>query len=178
MFDFIQEGQVDELAKYIEEHKSSANVFDVNQQDTRPGWLMFSGIHHAAFKGHANVCQFLIANGANVNIKDKVGWTPIVWAATKSNVEVTKLLLDAGAHFSIPSKNLDQWLQAQQVTPELLQIVREHYLSKWYTFCMGAHDRVGVNSHVRVLVDDVMEKIFQNLWRNEVQPTPRDAAVH
>eukprot|EP00299_Pterocystis_sp_00344_P009378 c3928_g1_i2.p1 GENE.c3928_g1_i2~~c3928_g1_i2.p1 ORF type:complete len:107 (+),score=16.14 c3928_g1_i2:28-321(+) len=72
MFDFIQEGQVDELAKYIEEHKSSANVFDVNQQDTRPGWLMFSGIHHAAFKGHANVCQFLIANGANVNIKDKV----------------------------------------------------------------------------------------------------------
>ncbi|MBX9830318.1 ankyrin repeat domain-containing protein [Candidatus Babeliales bacterium] len=43
------------------------------------------------------VLEFLVAQGAWVNIHDNLGWTPLHWAALCGGVEIVQLLLDAGA---------------------------------------------------------------------------------
>ena len=50
---------------------------DVNWKDQNGKTLL----HYAAWKGHKEIAELLIANGANVNAKDKDGYTPLDWAA-------------------------------------------------------------------------------------------------
>lgn len=51
----------------------------------------------AAVKGHEEIVKLLIAKGADVNAKDKDGWTPLMSAVSISNVEIVKILLNKGA---------------------------------------------------------------------------------
>ena len=37
----------------------------------------WTALHAAAYKGHVDIAEFLINNGANVNVKDKDGYTPL-----------------------------------------------------------------------------------------------------
>lgn len=41
--------------------------------------------------------KMLIDANYDVNIKDKMGWTPLIWAAYEANSEIIKMLIDAGA---------------------------------------------------------------------------------
>jgi ankyrin repeat protein len=59
-----------------------------------------SGLHYAALNGHQAMVEFLIEQGANVNLKDtKIGSTPAGWA-------------DHGGHHEIKSY-LDNVAEAQ-----------------------------------------------------------------
>jgi ankyrin repeat protein len=49
-------------------------------------------------EGYVNVVSLLLAAGADSNVKDRHGGTPISRAAEKRHVEVIKLLLKAGAN--------------------------------------------------------------------------------
>ncbi|KAB0390919.1 hypothetical protein E2I00_014073, partial [Balaenoptera physalus] len=51
----------------------------------------------AAGRGHADIVQLLLQNGAKVNCSDKYGTTPLVWAARKGHLECVKHLLAMGA---------------------------------------------------------------------------------
>ncbi|MBY0353629.1 ankyrin repeat domain-containing protein [Candidatus Babeliales bacterium] len=51
------------------------------------------------------VLEFLVAQGALVNIYDNLGWTPLHWAALCGGVEIVRLLLNAGALINAPDKN-------------------------------------------------------------------------
>jgi ankyrin repeat protein len=42
-------------------------------------------------------CKELIGLGANVNVLDSIKWSPLHWAALRSNTDIVKLLIDAGA---------------------------------------------------------------------------------
>lgn len=44
--------------------------------------------------------KLLLENGAEVNAKNKPGWTPLHSAAGKGHTELCKLLLDHGAEVS------------------------------------------------------------------------------
>ena len=39
-------------------------------------------MHYAVVNGQKVTAELLIANGANVNAKDKNGWTPLDWSIT------------------------------------------------------------------------------------------------
>ena len=39
-------------------------------------------MHLAAEEGHKQIVELLIAKGANVNVEDKAGRTPLDWATT------------------------------------------------------------------------------------------------
>ena len=54
--------------------------------------------HSAVEEGHANVLQLLIAHGAQTDVPDKKGVTPVALACTLNNAETVKLLLDAKAN--------------------------------------------------------------------------------
>ena len=48
----------------------------------------------AAYEGHLGVAELLVDKGADVNAKDKVGWTALTCAACEGHLEVVKLLKD------------------------------------------------------------------------------------
>ncbi|XP_052094665.1 ankyrin repeat and MYND domain-containing protein 2-like [Mytilus californianus] len=55
-------------------------------------------LQHAAFRGKTDICQLLLANGADVNSRyHDNGYTALMFAALSGNAETTRLLLEAGA---------------------------------------------------------------------------------
>lgn len=56
----------------------------------------------AALKGYTEICQQLIARDADVN---KLGWTPLHYAATGGQVATMRLLLDNHAYIDAASPN-------------------------------------------------------------------------
>lgn len=56
----------------------------------------------AALKGYTEICQKLIARGADVN---KPGWSPLHYAATGGHILVIRMLLDQYAYIDAASPN-------------------------------------------------------------------------
>ena len=70
---------------------------DVNIPDDRFG---MTPLYHAAFWGHTNVIELLIASGADVNTKNRVGSTPLDLIETDSRKESAALLRKDGGKTS------------------------------------------------------------------------------
>jgi ankyrin repeat protein len=65
------------------------------QLNTIPGGFDYagSGLHYAAFNGHRPMVEFLLEQGADVNLKDtKVGGTPAGWADAGGHPEIAERL--------------------------------------------------------------------------------------
>lgn len=59
----------------------------------------------AAEKGHTEIVTFLVENGAEVNIADASGNTPLIFIIHKTgNLEITKRLLEKGAALNIQNR--------------------------------------------------------------------------
>jgi len=57
-----------------------------------------TALHYAVFYAHVNAVQFLVEEaGANVNVQNLSGQTPLNWAVERNNIELTTLLLEYGA---------------------------------------------------------------------------------
>ncbi len=54
-------------------------------------------LHAAAENGHLAICRLLIDKGAQLEAKDRIGWTPLNCAAEQGQVEIVRLLCDRGA---------------------------------------------------------------------------------
>lgn len=56
-----------------------------------------SPLHAAAEEGHADVVAFLLANKADIEAKERNGYTPLTQAGWRSHWDAAQLLLKAGA---------------------------------------------------------------------------------
>lgn len=54
---------------------------------------------HAVLCGQFGLTKFLLQKGANANLCDQNGWTPLLWAANYRPFAYTKLLIQYGARF-------------------------------------------------------------------------------
>jgi hypothetical protein len=65
------------------------------------GW---TPLHYCAWEGKADICQFLIVQGAPVNARAPNGSTPLMLAASQGHVEAVKLLLSHSADHALQNE--------------------------------------------------------------------------
>ena len=58
-------------------------------------------LHLAAARGHCNVLERLLENGANCEIRDASGYTPLMVAVIEDEIDAARLLLKAGADIEV-----------------------------------------------------------------------------
>jgi len=83
---YAAKGDIKTLQNIISENK-----LNVNQPNDSYGW---TPLFYAVDNNQAETVSFLLASGANVNMKDKNGHTPLHYAKTE---EIKQILLSYGA---------------------------------------------------------------------------------
>ena len=73
---------------------------DVNAQETQ--WLRTS-LHVAAERGFDEACASLLAHGADPNLVDRQGWSPLLLACEKGHAIICQHLLEAGSRVEVRS---------------------------------------------------------------------------
>lgn len=83
-------------------------------------------LHTAGHSWDKRVAEFLIKKGANVNIRDGLGWTPLFWAAHNRYPKTVKALIKHGANVNEQDKYGDtplHWTVTQKST-EVTKILK------------------------------------------------------
>ncbi|HWV99756.1 MAG TPA: ankyrin repeat domain-containing protein [Candidatus Acidoferrum sp.] len=96
-----------------------ATVQDLIEQDPAlvgaKDWDNLTPLHLAAFHGHKDVVEFLLAHAAEVNAKTTAGVTPLHMAAQIGSQEVIEVLLAHGADIkAVDSKGWTPMVRAQK----------------------------------------------------------------
>lgn len=61
----------------------------------------YADIFDAAKRGDTTTVQAFLNAGADVNARDKAGWTVLIWAAEHGYIDIVKMLLDSGANVDL-----------------------------------------------------------------------------
>ncbi|MCL2647170.1 MAG: ankyrin repeat domain-containing protein [Phycisphaerales bacterium] len=97
---------------------------DVNKINAGVNGADYTLMHRAAIEGRVDVLTWLKERGADVNVKDGMGWTPMHWAAFFGKVDVMEWLRAQGAVVNVKDKD--------GVTPMSLARQRGHVeVVKW-----------------------------------------------
>jgi len=84
-----------------------------------------AAIGKAAAAGHTEIVKLLIQAGANVNLSDRAGFTPIASAAYSGHGQIVKLLIDAGADIQAPASGSHCYSALEYAQMGLYQLDRD-----------------------------------------------------
>lgn len=126
-FDAIDNNDVDALKKEIDKHTKAFGRIDPNliingrnliyaaaEQENEEIFnlliqnganINFYALEEAVKQNSISVVKFLLSHGADVNVKDRFGWTPLHEVSRRHDrFEITKLLLEYGADVNVRTK--------------------------------------------------------------------------
>jgi len=103
-------GRMDEVLRLV------AAGADLNASD---GTVHSSPLHWAASRGHAGFAEKLLASGAQPNIRNSMGWVPLMSAAVSGWTDVMAVLLAAGADVDVSDRKGDTALHWTVVNGQL-----------------------------------------------------------
>ena len=80
------------------------------------------------------IAKFLIDTGADVNEKDEIGWTPLMYAAANGHTETAKLLIDKGANVNAMGNGMETALYAAEFRghTDIANLLIKHGADKKY----------------------------------------------
>lgn len=107
-----REGFSNTLIRVIIEDDDVDKIEKLNYLDAYLGYLDYpyedeyqlGPLHYAAYHNHTGVMKLLLAQGANINLKDVNEQTPLDIAVDVGNLEAARLLLEKGANVDIKDK--------------------------------------------------------------------------
>jgi ankyrin repeat protein len=82
-----------------------------------------AAIGNAAAAGHTQVVDLLIRAGANVNLSNNSGFTPIASAAHAGYLEIVRLLIEAGADIQAPAGSINSYSALEYAQMGMYQFV-------------------------------------------------------
>jgi ankyrin repeat protein len=117
----------------------------------------------ATQKGDVRKVERLISSGVNLDIRDNLGWTALIWASYLNWVEVVKFLIEAGANLNIRSnggKTALMWASCQNHV-ELVKLLLENFADE------SILDNGGWSFYDHL--NDRNREIIKRLYPNEVE---------
>lgn len=84
----IKNGDIETVTKFIDSHPKL-----INEQIKGRTYL-----HYACDYGQQDIIDYLLSKGANINIQDKYGITPLLAALYENHESCVKLLIQKGAN--------------------------------------------------------------------------------
>lgn len=88
-------GDIAAVSKYIE----TVNIDTLTDKEQRN-----TGLHLAIYRGHLKVANYLIKNGAALELQNNDGETPLMIASRHGHLEMVSKLLDAGVNIDTQDK--------------------------------------------------------------------------
>ena len=90
----IHQAAKDGNIEAIKQHLDAGGYVDAkNKKNIGTAFHGATLLHGAAENGHKEIAELLIAKGANVNARNRQGWTPLMVAAKRGKVDIAKLLM-------------------------------------------------------------------------------------
>lgn len=135
LVDHVKEGNIDELLAFFSSCATISNIDDddiftekkqlVNEHDQHG----LAAVHWAADRGHADILDLLLTNGAEANLTDlESNQTALHYAISCGHIEAVKTLLKHGADPLIKDADnltcIDMALDVDET--EILHILNEH----------------------------------------------------
>ncbi len=96
----VRAGEAEAVA-FLAERGAAVNVFSIRPHGGRPGK---PALHEAVWDNNAEIVRVLLAHGADVNIEDNFGTTPLYRAQRWKRIEIARMLEAAGGMAIGPRK--------------------------------------------------------------------------
>ena len=100
-----------EIDKFLEEY----GIYGTVTRDDLKKSMDVEGntlLHHAVSNEQLAVVMYLISKGADVNVRNRDGWTPLHWAAhLNKGIDVARFLIARGANLNAKTKSGDTPLE-------------------------------------------------------------------
>ena len=104
----------------VKQHLAAGADVDVKDD----GESTSTPLHYAAFEGHKEIAELLIAEDADVNAKESTGEIPLHLAAGEGHKEIVELLIAKGADLN--AKNDDGETPLDWADGETANLLRKH----------------------------------------------------
>jgi len=88
LFDTVNQGRLGDVKAIIDREPKLLHAVRIGGR---------TALHQAAFGGHAEIVQWLVAQGAEVNAKTDYDWTPLFYATAPRDEKIGLFLLKHGA---------------------------------------------------------------------------------
>jgi len=95
IFTAAKKGDLESVKRIAARDPSRVNALDDEK---------YTPLHWACIRAHWDVAEFLIEQGAELNVRGGDGGTPLNWAAHHDSVEIVETLLSKGAELNIQNQ--------------------------------------------------------------------------
>jgi ankyrin repeat protein len=111
----------------LEHGASTRAVFSISPSSRWAELDGLSALHASAKKGHIDIVRLLLRYGANFNLIDNRGWTPLCMAVCEGHVEVIRALVTKGASTeSAATKESLLHIAAESNRPGVVRLLLEY----------------------------------------------------
>ena len=101
---------------------------DVNYQDSRPNSGRWTPLILATAKHNRQVVEWLLSIGADPNLAEKDGWTPLFFAVFSGDADLCRPILEAGSDLrhKLPSGKSVLDLARERNAPAVVELIMQH----------------------------------------------------
>ena len=152
---------------------------NINQTDEKTGSTV---LYHAVYNGNFSVMQHLVEAGADVNIADYNGYTPLSVAAANNRLDIVEWLLAHGAKTDLPSKHNHSALSLAVYNnhPAIVQILVQYGANVNHANALSGrsilHDAIGREGH-RLIIQELLKAKADVNFADNIGDTPLHQAV-